>query len=136
MHAQSCAVQVRLRQRRSDSPTFVGGKLCLARVFEHEAPLTRGAGRMFGNYGLIFKEFLAMICFMSPELRLSSLLSKVEKAKKIGFVLTPLATGLTVWEAASANPLAVVYGACAVVLAGATVVNIRTARRFRLGIQS
>jgi len=43
---------------------------------------------------------------------------------------------LTVWEAASANPLAVVSGACAVVLAGATVVNIRTVRRLRreLGI--
>lgn len=62
--------------------------------------------------------------------------SKVEKIKKVGFVLTPLATGLTALEAVSGNPLAFVSGVCAVVLAGATVVNIRTARRLRreLGI--
>lgn len=62
--------------------------------------------------------------------------SKAEKLVKVGGILTSVAAGVTAWEAISANPIALVSGLCAIVLAGGTVVNIRTERKLRreLGI--
>ncbi|MBI2027977.1 MAG: hypothetical protein HYT07_00065 [Candidatus Levybacteria bacterium] len=62
--------------------------------------------------------------------------SKAEKLKKVGFALTPLATGLTAWEAVSGNPLAFVSGGIAVVLAGHTIINIRTERKLRRELEN